>query len=164
MKKILSLLLLTLPLAMGFTACSDDDDLPDVNMSITVSNATKIGDVIYVVQGDTLYIDSIAVVNNEAGKAAAITAATYYWDYQPLGTSMIPPYGFAIVTAAPEGEFAGTPVGKHLLQIETPLLAVDKQLATAVLVYTVEVVASKDDIPTTTPSPNTFIGVPNVHK
>lgn len=156
-------MLLALPLAFAVTSCSDDDDLPNVTMSIDISNAQRIDNVIYVVQGDTLDINSINVVNNDSGKAAAITAATYYWDYQRLGVSMLPPYGFSIVTTAPTGDLPGTPLGKHLLEIECPLLAVDKEVATAVMVYTVQVVASAADIPAG-PAQNTFTANPAVNK
>lgn len=152
MKKFISLLLLSIPMVMGFTSCNDDDNLPDVQMSITVSGAQRIDNVIYVVRGDTLDIDSIGITNNEAGKAAAITSASYYWDYQPLGVSTLPPYGFSIVTTVPTDNLPGTPLGRHLLEIQCPVLAVDKEVATSVLAYEVQVVESPDDIPSGTPS------------
>ena len=147
MKKFFSLLLLALPMAFINTSCSDDDDLPDVDITLTVSNCQKVGNEIYVVQGDAMKIDAINVVNKEEGKAAAITSASYYWDQVYLGTSIVSPFGFEIQTVKAEGENPGTPLGRHLLQIESPLLAVVKEIATCVLVYTVNVVASADDIP-----------------
>lgn len=161
MKKFLSLLLIAIPLSFAVTSCNDDNDLPNVDMSIAISGGQRVDNVIYVVQGDTLQIDSIGVTNNEPGKAAAITAATYYWDYQRLGTSLLPPYGFAVVTTAPTANTPGTPLGKHLLEITCPLLAVDKEVATCVLAYTVQVVASPDDIPDGTVQ-NSFPGTPSI--
>ena len=140
-------MLFALPLAFTTTSCSDDDDLPNVEMSITVSGAECIDGTIYVVQGNTLNIESINVTNNEPDKAATITSADYYWDYRLIGTAMLPPYGFKIETVKTEGDIEGTPLGEHLLQIEAPLLAVDKEVATAILVYKVVVVASEDEIP-----------------
>lgn len=147
MKKFISLFLLALPFVFGATSCSDDDDLPDVSISVSLENAKKVDGVIYVVQGDTLKITSINVKNNEAGKNAAITEAEYFWDYIPLQISIIPPYGISIPTSKDEGDVAGTPLGNHLLQIKMPLLAEDKELATAMLVYTVKVVATPEEIP-----------------
>lgn len=140
-------MLLALPMAFAFTSCDDDNDLPDVTMGITVSDAVQNGDMIYVVQGDTLKIDGIEVKNNEAGKNAAITSATYYWDGVPQGVSIISPYGFDLITVQTTDEVQGTPLGNHQLVINCPLLAEDKEVATAVLSYTVKVVQSADDIP-----------------
>lgn len=158
MKHSILALLAVLPLALGFASCSDDDDLPDVTMSITISGGQKIGDIIYVVQSDTLFIDAINVKNNEPDKNAAITAATYIWDYYTLGTSVLPPYGFTIVTTDQ------TQIGRHFLEIVCPLLAVDKSVATAILPYTVQVVASPDDIPSVQIPENTFETNPQFKK
>lgn len=130
------------------TSCSDDDnDLPNVDLSLTVSNCAQVDGVIYVVQGQTLQIDAINIKNNEEGKGAAITHATYYWDYQPLGIAVAPPFAFNIVTTKPEGDVPGTALGKHLLQIEMQIVAVDKEVAVGAMVYQVNVVESEDDIP-----------------
>jgi len=141
MKRLIHTLLLLPLLAAGFTSCDDDNDLPDVDIYVNISGAKNIEGTIYVVQGDTLYIDSIDVVNREEGKAAMISSATYYWDYLNIGTAVLPPYSFAIATSAK------TPIGRHLLQIESPVAAVDKELGIALLGYIVEVVSSADDIP-----------------
>lgn len=132
-----------------FTSCNDDDDVPDVDFYVGISGAKNIDNVIYLVRGDTLYVDSIKVVNREVGKEALISSATYYWDYMRLGTAVLPPYGFAIATTDK------TPVGNHLLEIETPVAAVDKPLAVAILAYTVKVVADSTEIPGNPPT-NTF--------
>ncbi|MBO4977660.1 MAG: hypothetical protein J6C67_02960 [Muribaculaceae bacterium] len=137
---LLAAMLMLLPL----TAChDDDDDLPRVDFDLAISGATYADGVIYVVQGDTLEIESITVVNLEQGKNAAITAATYYWDGYCLGSTVQPPYGFEIITDEQ------TPVGRHSLEITSPLLAEGKALATAVLVYPVQVVADEADLPGT---------------
>ena len=57
MKKVFYLLLF-LPLFM--VSCDDnDDDFPKVKMSVEISGAKVVDRTIYVVQGDTLSIDSI---------------------------------------------------------------------------------------------------------
>lgn len=162
MKKFISLFLLALPFVFGATSCNDDDDLPDVSMSISLENAKKVDGVIYVVQGDTLDVTSINIKNNEAGKNAAITEAEYYWDYIPVYTAIVPPYGLKFPTYKDEGDVKGTPLGNHLLQIKMPVLAEDKEIAFAVLAYPVKVVATPEEIPTE-PADNT-VEKPSISK
>ena len=57
MKKIFSLLAMALSLAFVTTSC-DDNDLPDVDINIAVSNAEIVDHQMYVVRGDTLKIES----------------------------------------------------------------------------------------------------------
>lgn len=151
MKKVFfyTLLLAALPL-IGFTSCSDDDDLPDVDFTVEISDAVKIDGTIYVVQGETLTINSIEVKNNESNKSAIITAATYFWDGYRLGTVAVPPFGFEFVTDE------STPLGRHEIAIDCPVYAVDKSPAVASLFYPVEVVADASDIPSG-PGETTFV-------
>ncbi len=128
-----------LPLALA--SCQDDNDLPDVDFTLAVDGAVNADGMLYVVRGETLAIKSITVTNKESGKAAMISSASYYWDGYYLGVSVQPPYGFEIETTD------GTVPGRHTLEIVSPLFAVDKTLATAVLVYDVKVVPTAEDIP-----------------
>jgi hypothetical protein len=141
MKKLFYLIAMALPLVFFATSCDDDDDLPNVEMSVAFSNCKIVDDVVFVVQGDTLTIDSVTVTNLEKGKAAAITSATYYWDAVRLGTAVVSPFRFQIATSE------STPLGEHLLQIETPVLAVDKAAAVGMMNYTVMVVADSLALP-----------------
>lgn len=140
MKKLFYLFLLALPL-VGFTSCSDDDDLPDVDFIVDISGATFADNTIYCVQGETFTIESVDVVNNDKGKNALITYVEYFWDYQRLGVSAVDPFTFEI-TVDPE-----TPLGDHRLEIYAPVYAEDKTPAFAVVAYNVVVVESQDDIP-----------------
>ena len=153
MKKNLLFLLALLPLALGFAACSDDNDLPNVDITTNFGDAKIVNGVVYVVQGETLTIEGLTITNKEEGKGAGISSANYYWDYVFVGTNPLPPYGFKFETTE------DTPVGRHVLEIICPVFAVDKTLADALLAYNVQVVASPDDIPeggestdTTTPA------------
>lgn len=147
MKKILSLLLLVLPM-FALVSCHDDDgdSLPNVKFDISMDNATNVDGTLYMVAGDTLNITSIAVVNQEAGKQAMIGSANFYWDYSYLGAAIQPPYAFSIVVPA------ATPAGKHLLEIQCPLFAVDKEPATALIAYPVMVVDSISQMPQVPPT------------
>lgn len=140
MKKYLSLLLLLLPTMAFVTSCSDESDLPDVDFDVNFENVTTIDNVLYVVQGESFEITSIDVISND-GKNAMITNANYYWDYQFIGSSIEPPFGFKI-EVTPEAS-----LGKHVLQIDCPLFVQDKEPATALVSFAVNVVASLDDLP-----------------
>ncbi|MDE6301162.1 MAG: hypothetical protein K2M19_05560 [Muribaculaceae bacterium] len=138
-KKFLLALTVALP-AVAFTSCSDDDDLPDVNFDVAVSGGTVVDGTIYTVAGETLKIDGIKVINNE-NKNAIITYANYYWDYRFIGQNPVEPYGFEIYISEE------TEPGEHLLEIYTPVYAVDKEPAFAVLAYPVMVVEDASQLP-----------------
>ena len=139
MKKLYYTLLLALPM-LYLASCDDDNNLPDVDVSIQIDGGVGVDGAIYVVQGDTLKIEGINVINNEEGKEAVITSATYSWDYLLAGVSLTPPYGASFVT----DDMA---IGQHLLQIECPLYAVDKSPALMYMAYKVAIVETADDIP-----------------
>ena len=77
MKKFLKLLVLPLlaclPMTV-FVSCGDDDDTPDVDLSISIEDATVVDDVIYVVKGETLEITAVNIKNNEPGCVWAQTS------------------------------------------------------------------------------------------
>lgn len=139
MKKFYYFLLLAIPM-LFVASCHDDNNLPDVDVSVKIAGAVNVDGVIYAVQGNTIKIESINVVNREEGKSAIITSASYSWDYRFVGVSVTPPYGAEFDT-----EYAT--VGRHLLQIECPLFAVDKSAAVLFFAYKVVVVKSADEIP-----------------
>ncbi len=140
MKKLLYLLLCALPL-ISFTACSDDDDLPDVDFIVDMEGAVFKDGTIYAVAGTPLEITSVKVVNNEQGKQALISYIDYSWDYLRVAQSVVAPFGVEIYIS-PEIQ-----LGTHLLEMYAPVYAVDKSPAVALLSYPVEVVASADDLP-----------------
>ncbi len=140
MKKFLSLFLLAIPM-LAFVSCHDDNDLPDVDFNFTFENATRVDGKLYAVQGQPFKVASIEVKNKDSNKPAMITAANYYWDYYYIGSSIQPPFAFEVQLSEE------TPLGEHLLEVQAPLFAEDKEAATAVVSFKVQVVASADDIP-----------------
>lgn len=146
MKKIISSAFVMLALSLGLVSCSDDGkDLPNVDYSVQFSGCVidqETGS-IYVVQGDTLKVESINVKNVDTDKAAALTGAEYYWDYNFLGNSPFPPYGFKIYVSDQ------TPTGGHNLTIRTGVIAVDKEPAVGILDYPVVVVQDSTELPVT---------------
>ncbi len=145
MKKWFYLMLVAvLPvMAASLASCNDDDDLPNVDISLTVDKGTVVDGTIYGVVGDTIQIASINVVNNEAGKAATVTNVNYYWDGVPYGPSAFSPFGMTF--PIPED----MTVGDYQIGITATVLAVDKSIAVAALTYPVKIVASADEIPST---------------
>lgn len=144
MKK-LYYLLLALPLAF-FASCDNDDDLPEVDITVEMSGGMVSDGVIYMVQGDTLTVDGITV-KSLTDKPATTGATTYFWDYRPTATVIAAPYTMEFDTAL-------TPVGNHLLQIQTGVYQVDKSAAFVTMSYKVTVVKSAEDIPSgATPMP-----------
>lgn len=138
MKKLV-LLLLALPFIL--VACDDDDKVPDVDFDITMSGGVSVDGTIYMVQGDTLDVESITVIaGSNVKKGVAIGGATYYWDYDIAGATVTPPFGYSFDT-----QYAR--IGNHLLQIECPVLAIDFAPATAIVSYFVSIVEKKEDIP-----------------
>lgn len=127
---------------LGFTSCNDNDSLPDVDFKVSIANGRFENNDIYVVQGDTLSVESVQVVNNEQGKAVTVPYVNYYFNYQFVGRNVMEPYGFNIVI--PES----LPIGKYTLELTAPVFAVDKEPGYAVMTYNVKVVASADEIPT----------------
>ena len=126
----------------AFTSCDDDDnDIPDVDVQVYLKGASYVDGVIYVVEGQEFAIAGITVTNNESNKGALITSASYYWDFDYVGTNPVSPFGLKIIT----NEYTG--LGTHVLDINCPVYAVDKAPAIAYLQYKVEVVASEDEIP-----------------
>lgn len=143
MKKIFYLALLATVLPFALSSCSDNgDDIPDVAFNMEVGGgAVMNNNTIYVAQGDTLAIESLGVTNLESDKAAAVTYANYYWDYNLLGVTRILPYSFDILISK------DAPVGEHVLTVEAGVVAVDKAPAVAVVNYQVQVVADSTQLP-----------------
>ena len=154
MKKFLMILLAVIPVFL-FTACDDDDNLPDVDFDLTIDGAVNVDGTLYVVRGETLTIESITVINKDQG-GAFITSASYYWNGFFLGKTVQPPFGFEIETNE------NTRLGRNRLEIYAPLFASDKTLANAFLQYAVTVVESADDIPGVDNGVRTFRVTPAV--
>lgn len=139
MKKLF-LLLAALPL-FAAVSCSDDKDLPDVDIYADIQGGTQTDQGYYIVQGQTLDIESVSLVNH-GDKEATIGGVRYYLDYMPIATSIVAPYSIEIDTS-------NLAVGRHLLQAEMPVYAVGYQLCTGYISKVITVVSEAEDIPGT---------------
>lgn len=136
MKRILTLIF---ALSLLLASCDHNDDVPDVDVTVTVSGCTVVDNVIYIVQGDGFKVESVNLVNHGT-KNAVIGSVVYLWDYARVGDSVISPYSYNFNTSATE-------LGTHLFQLEAAIYAVDYSPAIAFLSYDVIVVDSAEDIP-----------------
>lgn len=137
MKKLLYLLLL-LPLGF-FTSCSDDDDMPTVDITVNIDNAVDANGKVYIVAGEDLTVSGIDVASLN-GKAAGISGVNYFLDHVGYDYTIVQPFGTTI-------DAAYLPEGNHLLTLSFDVLQVDKSIAYAQLSTVVTVVASADDLP-----------------
>lgn len=156
MKKYLYFLL-ALPMLL-FASCSNDDDLPQVDMEITYSGAVEVDGTLYVPEGQNFAIESITATPLKGYKEATIGATAYYWNYQYLGTSIEAPFGLTFNTA-------DMPTGDYMLQINSTIYQVDRSVGIAYFTYHVKVVPA-DEMPddgteggTDNPDPDIRAGV-----
>lgn len=171
MKKLFYLLLM-LPLAF-VASCSDDDDLPQVDLTLTLSGVTQYDDVFYAVKAETPDTETeVATSDTEDGKDdetlpegvitidsftaqsltnknAAVANVSFFIDGLFVPPSFDTSYLCAISTA-------NLPVGTHTLSVTANVLQVDKSIANAALNYPLKIVASADDLPTGAPAIGTY--------
>ena len=144
MKKLLLSLMMLLPLVAGFTSCSDDDDLPEVDFEVAISGGSQNADdnKIYVAQGTPLVVESITAVPRN-GKRTTLGLTTYYINGIPQFQTVTAPFGAEFDTSLLE-------VGEYAFQIKTSVYQIDKSAAFALLSYEL-VVEPADDEPTDAP-------------
>lgn len=152
MKKLIYLLML-LPLAM-LGGCHDDDDIPDVNVSISLRDVVVDGNVIYTVKDTPLKITSISVQG--VGSRALVTSVAYYWDGVRIGWNPIAPFSATIAGAL-------VPEGNHVLGISMEVAQEGKALGFCATTYNVKAVENEDALPEGTepgPATITYTGSP----
>lgn len=139
MKKLFYLLI-AVPFVF-LAACSDDDKLPDVDLTVAFEDCaiSQTDNTIYVVQGKSFDIASINLVVNE-DKKGDLGVVNYYIDGYRIGASVEKPYSATIST---EGMEPGT----YLLNIEAGIYVVDYPVCIGVVGYNVKVVAEESEIP-----------------
>jgi len=139
MKKLFYLLLL-MPLAF-FAACNDDDNLPEVDFTISMSNVTYIDKAYYAVKGDTVKVNGVSVKSIENGKAATITGVRYYLDYLPIMTDpILAPFSTSFLTK-------DLPARTYNFGVTATILQVDKSICNAAVNIPLKIVESKEKLP-----------------
>lgn len=126
--------------SMSFvSSCSDDESMPDVTVKFKLIDCYRVGDLIYVVQGEDFGVESVRLVNN-GNDRAVIGYVGYFWDNLRIGTASESPYTFVIDT-----DFVKP--GQHLFQAQAEVYAVDYSPCMAYTNWYVNVVESADQIP-----------------
>lgn len=137
MKKLFYLLFL-LPLAF-FASCSDDDDLPEVDFSITLSNVALENTTFYAIKGDTVKIDNVSV-KSLTDKSATVTNVRYFLNGLPIFGTIENPFACEI-------EAENLSPATYTLNVTSTILQVDKSIASGVCNYPLVIVESADDLP-----------------
>ncbi|MBD5297796.1 MAG: hypothetical protein HDR89_04055 [Bacteroides sp.] len=142
MKKLFYLLIALPLMAAAITACSDsDDDYPQVTIGFSYTGGVVSENQVYVVQPDTLYVDSIAVTAvREGHKATCVGPVNYWLDGRPVGTSFYMPFGIAIPSDALK-------VGSHTLTAQIGIAEEGYPLSMAVTNVRINVVSDQSEIP-----------------
>lgn len=139
MKKLLYLAMLLLPLGFMAASCSDDNDLPDVDVTVCYDNVVMDNNILYVVQGDTLKVEGIDCKGND-GKQALVSNVTYYLNGFPQIHPYFAPYGVGLDTGVLE-------TGRYVLTMGMNILQVDKTMSSGMIDQSFIVVKSADDLP-----------------
>lgn len=154
-KGLFTLVMFTAPALAGLTSCSNDDDLPNVTVSVDYAGAVGNPDTghLYIVAGNSLDIDAFtATPALDGGKKVTVGAVAYYWNYQLLGTVIAPPFAFAIDTK-------GLEPGDYMLQLQATVYQVDCSVGLVYVAMPVTVVATEADLPADLPADASYTPV-----
>ncbi|MEZ3552249.1 MAG: hypothetical protein K1W02_16320 [Muribaculaceae bacterium] len=147
MKKLVYLLLI-LPFAF-VAACDDDDDLPEVEITYTMSNVTQVDNSFYAIKGDTAIIDNLTVKSLN-GNSATVTGVRYYLDYLPIiSNPVVTPFSTWFETE-------DLPAKKYNIGITATILQVDKSISNAAMNVPFILVENKDKLPANAPEIGTY--------
>lgn len=136
MKKILYLLLV-MPMLL-LAGCKDDDDVPNVDLSIALDNVVVKENTIYIVEGTTLSVTGVTCQG--IGSNAILTSVTYYWDEVRNPPMVISPFAFNIDPSV-------MPVGHHTLGLYINVAQEGKSMGYIAMSIDVIVVESEEDLP-----------------
>ena len=136
MKKLYLFLLMILPLAL-LPACSDDDDIAQVDINVALKGVTDVNGVYYVVNGTPVQIESITATPTN-GASTALYGVDYYLNYHLIGYSIVAPFSADVNITKP---------GMNIMQIYTTVFQVDKTVTNAYVEIPFMLVESSDDIP-----------------
>lgn len=133
-----------LPIAAIFflSSCSDDNDLPDVDISMTYSGAVKVDGTLYASNEEPMQITSLSATAVRPDKNAAITGVTYSLDGWVVAVTNQPPF-------AVEFDTSSLQPGRHLLTMSMTVAEEGCELAVAYQAVTLQIVPTDADIPAT---------------
>lgn len=140
MKKLIYLLFL-LPLAI-FSSCNNDDDLPNVDLKLTLSGVAQnpSNSQFVIEQGQPATIDGLTAVNSSSNKPASVVNIRYFIDGVMLFGTEEAPFSGVIPT-----EYLSA--GVHYINIDATILQVDKSIAFGHIQVPITVVDSEEGLP-----------------
>lgn len=142
MKKLLYLLLL-LPAAFIFSSCSDDDNLPNVEVTMTFDNAVVDDGTLYVMQDSVFSMTSLTTKAVNSDNQTAIANVRYFWNGIPAPGLTWSPFPLEIDMA----QMPTVRSGANVLGLRATLLEVDKSLAYCTLNVPIKAVETEADFP-----------------
>lgn len=149
MKKTIYFLLMLLPL-MGFSACSSDDDLPEVDIIVEFNGLYQSQGQYYAVQSEPFAVVSISSRSINSSAPSAISGVTYYWNFLPQVSTNMSPFTFDI-------DMSSAAVGLNQLGMSMIIAQTGKPLSYGTLRYRINVVAQLTDLPANAESVTTDI-------
>lgn len=139
MKKTIYFFLMLLPL-LGFSACSNNDDLPEVDIVVEFNGLYLSQGRYYAVQSEPFAVVSLSSRSIDGSEPSAIGGVTYYWNYQPQISTNRLPFRFEI-------DMSSATVGLNQLGISMTIAQTGKPLFYGTLRYRINVVAQLTDLP-----------------
>lgn len=142
MKKLLYLLLV-IPFAMMISSCSNDDDLPNVDISMSFDNAVVKDGTVYVVQDSVFSITSLTTKAVDTNQQSAIVNVRYFWNGIPAPRLTWSNFPMEINMAnMPQPES-----GNNILGLDATLLETDKSMSYCTLRIPIKAVEKVEDLP-----------------
>ena len=141
MKKLLYLLLV-IPFATMVTSCSNDD-LPNVDISMSFDNAVVKDGTVYVVQDSVFSITGLTTKAVDSNQQSAIVNVKYFWNG-------IPAPGLTWSNFPMEINMANMPQpesGNNILGLDATLLETDKSMSYCSLRIPIKAVEKVEDLP-----------------
>ncbi|MDE6380922.1 MAG: hypothetical protein K2L11_10650 [Muribaculaceae bacterium] len=142
MKKLLYLLLV-LPFAMMVSSCSNDNDLPNVDITMSFDKAAVKDGAVYVIQDSVFSITGITTKAVDSNQQSAIANVRYFWNGLPAP-------GLTWSSFPMEIDMAQMPQvekGANILGLRATLLETDKSMAFTVFNVPIVAVDSEEDLP-----------------
>ena len=142
MKKLLYLLLV-IPFAMMVSSCSNDNDLPNVNVTMSFDNAAVSDGAVYVLQDSPFSITGITTKAVDSNQQSAIVNVKYFWNG-------IPAPGLTWSSLPMEIDMAQMPQvekGANILVLQATLLETDKSMAYTTINVPIVAVENEEALP-----------------
>ena len=124
MKKLLYLLLV-IPFTMMVASCSDDKDLPNVDITMSFDNAVVKDGIVYVEQDAVFSITGLTTKSVDSNQQSAIANVRYFWNGIPAPGLTWSNFPMEINIA----EMPEPASGNNILGLNATLLETDKSMS-----------------------------------